>query len=160
MKYANLVGIVGFIGSLSLISGFFALLSYIYEYTIILIGFGLTYQNVGSDLLTFFILNAILQLIFGIVALISSIFVFKEKKFAVYTLFCIGLITSILMFIIIQPRQEYILSPSFTLIIGPIRLLSNHTIDIAPFIILIAGLLPFILKFDEWVIIKKDKKIK
>ena len=53
------------------------------------------------------------------------------------------------MFIIIRPRQEYMLSPSTTLIIGPIRLLSNHTIDITPFIILIAGLLPFILKFDE-----------
>ncbi len=159
MKYLNSVGIIGFIGSLLLIFGFFALLSYIYEYATILSGFSLTYQNIGSDLLTFFILNAILQLIFGIIALISSIFMFKEKKIGVYILFCIGIITSILMFIIIRPRQEYILSPSITLIIGPIRLISNHTIDIAPFIILIAGLLPFMLKFDEWLIIKKDKKI-
>ncbi|MFX0081501.1 MAG: hypothetical protein ACFE94_07100 [Candidatus Hodarchaeota archaeon] len=159
MKYLHSVAIIGLIGSLLLIYGFFALLNYIFEYATILSGFGLTYQIISSDLLTFFILNAILQLIFGIIALISSIFVIKEKKIGVYILFCIGIITSIFMFIVIYPRQEYMLSPDITLIIGPIRLLSNHTIDITPFIILIAGLLPFILKSDEWVIINKDKKI-
>ena len=159
MKYLHSVGIVGLIGSILLIYGFFALLNYIYEYSTILNGFGLTYQTVGSDLLTFFILNAILQLALGIIALISSIFIIKEKKIGVYILLCIGIITSILMFIIIRPSQEYILSPSATLIIGPIRLISNHTIDITPFIILVAGLLPFIFNINEWITIKKDKKI-
>ena len=79
MNYLYSVGIVGLIGSLLLIYGFFALLNYIYEYATILSGFGLTYQIIGSDFLTFFILNAILQLIFGIIALISSIFVIKES---------------------------------------------------------------------------------
>jgi len=152
------VGIVGLIGSVLLIYGFFDLLIYTYHFATILSGFGLTYQVIGSDLLTLYILNAILNLIFGIITLIVSILVVKDKKRGTYILLCIGIITSIIMFIIIRPQQEYALSPTTTLIIGDVRLLSNHTIDITPFIVLVAGLLPFILKFDEWLIIKKDKK--
>jgi len=152
MKHLLSVGIVGFIGSLLFIYGFFDLLIYTYDYATILGGFNLTYQVVGLDLLTFHILNAILNLIFGIIALISSIFALKGKKIGAYILICIGIITSISMFIIIRSRQNFVLSPSSTLIIGEIRLLSNHTIDISPFIVLTAGLLPFILKFDEWLL--------
>jgi hypothetical protein len=151
MKDLYPAGIIGLIGSSLLIYGFFELLNYIYEYSLILSGFGLTYQIVGSDLLNLFILNAILQLIFGIITLISSIIVLKQNKFGIYILLCVGIITIILMFIIIRPRQEFLVSPTTTLIINPIRLLSNHTIDISPFIILIAGLLPYILKFNDWI---------
>ncbi len=159
MEKLRQVGIVGFVCSSLLIYGFFYLLNFIYEYETILSRVGVTYQNIGSDLSTFFILNAILQLIFGILTLISSLLVFKENKIGVYILILIGIITSIFMFIIIRPRQEYIVSAGTTIIIPAIRLFSNHTIDIIPFIILIAGLYPFILKIDKKLFIKPEKKL-
>lgn len=159
IKHLYPTGIIGLIGGSLLIYGFFELIIYLYEYSILLSGFELTYQIIGLDLPSLFVLNAILQLIFGIAAVISSILVLKDIKFGIYILFCIGIITFILMFIIIRPRQEFIISPNTALIIGPIRLFSNHTIDISPFIVLIAGSLPFISRLNDWIT-KKEAKSK
>jgi len=78
-------------------------------------------------------------------------------KSGTYILFLIGIITLMLMCIIIRPRQEFIISPNSTLIIGSIRLLSNYTIDISPFILLIAGSLSFLSKLNYWITKKEAK---
>jgi len=71
IKHLYPTGIIGLIGGSLLIYGFFELIIYLYEYSILLSGFDLTYQIIGLDLLSLTILNAILQLIFGIAAIIS-----------------------------------------------------------------------------------------
>ena len=135
-KVGAILGIIG--GSLLLIGG---LISFGTVGTIeaLLTLNSLTWADIGLNPM-FLTINSIMTLTWGILGLLGAIFAMQGKKFGVYLMLVIGIISVVGMFIPIA---------TYTLILPFSIPLNGSFLFVDPFLLLVGGILGLTLKEKE-----------
>ena len=135
-KVGAILGIIG--GSLLLIGG---LISFGTVGTIeaLLTLNSLTWADIGLNPM-FLTINSIMTLTWGILVLLGAIFAMQGKKFGVYLMLVIGIISVVGMFIPIA---------TYTLILPFSIPLNGSFLFVDPFLLLVGGILGLTLKEKE-----------